>query len=148
MNTIPFKTHWSHINKLDKDKQQSVRKLDCIRISIPIKYHLYLNKGQLKDKTNIMVSYYQEMAYSLYLTYPVIWLFFYNTIEKIQSKSSSCLSWHIQNVTYFEGDGVFVQQTGRASFGVSIEQCAQWCKVEYHQFFLTMLYTKRLLQNE
>ena len=69
----------------------------------PSNTHLYLNKGQLKDKTNIMVSYYQEMAYSLYLTYPVIWLFFYNTIEKIQSKSSSCLSWHIQNVTYFEG---------------------------------------------
>lgn len=47
-----------------------------------------------------------------------------------------------------KGMAFFVQQTGRASCGVSIEQCAQWCKVEYHQFFLTMLYTKRLLQNE
>ena len=84
----------------------------------------------------------QEMAYSLYLTYPVIWLFFYNTIEKIQSWSSSCLSWHIQNVTFFEGDGVFVQQTGRASCGVSIEQCAQWCRLEYLQFFLTIEFEK------
>ena len=47
-----------------------------------------------------------------------------------------------------KGITFFVQQTGRASCGVSIEQCAQWCKVEYHQFFLTMLYTKRLLQND